>query len=106
MLEPGEAPPLHLHPDTEQIFYLIQGKGTLRIGEHGAKQFPVGPGDVVRVPPHTLHSILCESPESIIYVSVDCFVNGRPEAEPTFEAHTRNLCKDNGWDYDEVYQPK
>ena len=26
VLEPGEAPPLHVHHDTEQIFYVLEGK--------------------------------------------------------------------------------
>ena len=32
VLEPGEAPPLHKHPDTEQVFYMLQGEGELRVG--------------------------------------------------------------------------
>ncbi len=60
VLEPGEAPPLHQHDDTEQIFYIMEGSGTLTIGDP-AQQFDVKPGDVVRIPPHTLHSIKCDS---------------------------------------------
>jgi len=31
VLEPGEAPPLHKHPDTEQIFYMLEGEATIEI---------------------------------------------------------------------------
>src|SRR5690242_10392160 len=27
VLEPGEAPPLHQHDDTEQVFYVVRGTG-------------------------------------------------------------------------------
>ena len=33
VLEPGEAPPLHVHDDTEQIFYIMEGRGLLQIGD-------------------------------------------------------------------------
>ena len=32
-LAPGEAPPLHIHHDMEQIFYVLRGRGRLEIGE-------------------------------------------------------------------------
>jgi len=101
-LEPGEAVNLHIHNDLEQIFYMIQGTGVLRIGEDGSQQFPVKPGDVMRIPPHTLHSVLCDGKEPIVYLSIDCFMAGRPEAEPTWDAHVRVECAENGWDFDKV----
>ncbi len=42
-LAPGEAPPLHQHHDTEQIFYILEGHGRLEIGPEG-KPFLVNPG--------------------------------------------------------------
>ncbi|MGD0750398.1 MAG: cupin domain-containing protein [Anaerolineales bacterium] len=102
VLEPGEAVNLHIHNDLEQIFYMIQGTGVLRIGEDGSQQFPVKPGDVMRIPPHTLHSVLCDGKEPIVYLSIDCFMAGRPEAEPTWDAHVRVECAENGWDFDKV----
>lgn len=101
VLDPGEAPPLHVHHDTEQIFYVIEGAGTLQIGE-ALKSYPVQPGDVVRIPPHTFHRIRCTSEGTLRYLSVDCFVGGRPAAEPTWESHVREACKQNGWDFDQV----
>jgi len=46
VLEPGEAPPLHVHHDTEQVFYVLEGKGELYVGEERQQRFPVGVGDV------------------------------------------------------------
>ena len=101
VLEPGEAPPLHKHDDTEQIFYLIEGHGTLTIGKEG-KTFPVKTGDVVRIPPSTFHKIVAEGGMRMRYVGVDCFVGGRPAAEPTWDDHIKVLCKQNGWDFKKV----
>ena len=50
VLEPGEAPPLHAHHDTEQVFYVLSGSGELQIGAAPGERFPVGPGDLVRIP--------------------------------------------------------
>ena len=53
VLEPKEAPPLHVHDDTEQIFYVVRGAGTLYIGADNPQRFRVKVGDLVRIPPHT-----------------------------------------------------
>jgi len=101
VLEPGEAPPLHQHDDTEQIFYILSGQGRLEIGEEG-QEFSVEPGDVVRIPPATLHRIHCLGETPLRYLAVDCFLAGRPEAEPTWDDHVKTICRQQGWDYDKV----
>jgi mannose-6-phosphate isomerase-like protein (cupin superfamily) len=103
VLAPGEAPPLHQHDDTEQIFYILSGQGVLRIGVE-QKKFLVRVGDVVRIPPRTLHSIRCQGKKPLHYLAVDCFVGGRPEAEPTWDSHALVMCENNGWNYDQVVQ--
>ena len=105
VLEPGEGPPLHLHHDTEQIFYVLEGAGVLQIGD-ALRENPIGPGDVVRIPPHTLHRIECHGPAPLRYLSVDCFVGGRPAAEPTWESHVMTMCSENGWDFDSIRAKK
>jgi mannose-6-phosphate isomerase-like protein (cupin superfamily) len=104
VLEPGEAPPLHVHHDTEQIFYVIEGTGVLSIGDD--KTFPVQPGDVVRIPRSTYHRIQCNSAQPLRYLSVDCFVGGKPKEEPTWESHVRVICKQNAWDFEQVRRKK
>ena len=101
VLEPGEAPPLHVHHDTEQIFYVLAGAGALQIGETDERH-PVQPGDVVRIPPHAPHRIFCTTEQPLRYLAVDCFVDGRPKDEPTWESHVRTMCAENGWDFDQV----
>lgn len=101
-LQPGEAPPLHRHPDYEQIFYMLEGTGVLEIGEP-PERHPAQPGDLVRIPPHTAHRLVCTGPQPVRYLSVDAFVDGRASRpEPTWETHVRAMCKEYGWNFDEV----
>ena len=101
VLEPGEAPPLHQHDDTEQVFYILEGAGTLRIGSE-KQEFAVRPADVIRIPPTVLHSIQCTGTKPLRYLAIDCFVAGRPQAEPTWDSHVRVMCKREDWDYQQV----
>ncbi len=101
VLEAGESPPMHLHADTEQIFYILEGSGMLHIGGE-PQPYPVNPGDVVRIPPHTPHRIECRGSRALRYLCVDCFVGGRPENEPTWESHVRVMCAEHGWDFGKI----
>jgi mannose-6-phosphate isomerase-like protein (cupin superfamily) len=102
ILEPGEAPPLHKHDTTEQVFYMLEGEGVLTIGKEDAKTYAVKPGDIVRVPFNAYHSIRAEGNKRIRYLCVDCFGAGFVADEPTFDAHVHVMCEENGWDYDKV----
>ena len=105
ILEPGEAPPMHQHDDTEQIFYITQGKGRLEVIEAGSAEptsTAVAPGDVVRIPVSTPHRIHCEGDQPLQYIAVDCFPGGTPADEPTWDSHARANCDKLGWDYDKV----
>lgn len=98
VLEPGEAPPRHKHDDTEQVFYVLGGRGKLEVGSPPV-EVQVKAGDVVRIPVATLHRIFCEGSEPLRYLAIDCFPGGRPSAEPTWDDHVKVMCKENGWDY-------
>jgi len=103
VLEPGEAPPLHKHDDTEQVFLVTAGRGTLTTSLDGsaATREKLRAGDIARIPPSTWHSVLAEGGE-MRYLAVDCFPGGRPAAEPTWDGHVRGVCRQKGWDFDEV----
>ncbi len=103
VLKPGEAPPLHRHDDTEQIFYVLHGEGQLEIGE-ARQSYAVKPGDVVRIPPSTLHRIQCVGETTLTYLAVDCFPSGRPNAEPTWDDHVKTVCVQQGWAYGQVVE--
>jgi len=101
VLEPGQAPPLHKHDDTEQIFYVLEGKGTLTIGKE-KQNYPVKPGDMVRVPPSTFHTIKAEGENPLRYFAVDCFTPDLSLDEPTWDDHVKAICRNMDWDYNQV----
>jgi mannose-6-phosphate isomerase-like protein (cupin superfamily) len=100
VLNEGQAPPLHIHHDTEQVFFVTEGHGILTIGQE-RREFAVTTGDIVRVPVSTWHSIRAVD-GAMRYVAVDCFPGGRPSAEPTWDAHVRTVCREQKWNYDDV----
>jgi len=102
-IAPGGAPPLHQHDDTEQIFYVLEGQGGLQIGSE-KESFPVNPGDVVRIPVATPHTIHCTGTDALRYLAIDCFPAGRPDAEPTWDTHVQTVCREQGWDYNKVLE--
>jgi len=102
ILEPGEAPPLHVHEDAEQVFFILEGEAELRIGRDASETFAIGVGDFVRTPPGTWHSVRCTGASRFVYLSIDCFTAGPPAAEPTWDSHVRAMCALNGWDFDAV----
>lgn len=101
ILEPGEAPPMHKHDDTEQIFFILEGQGRLEAGTP-PESFQVKPGDTVRIPVGTWHRIHNEGTQNLRYFAVDCFPGGRPEDEPTWDIHARANCDLFKWDYAQV----
>jgi quercetin dioxygenase-like cupin family protein len=99
-VEPEKSVHHHKHDDTEQIFYMIKGTGILSIGEN-KEEHKVKPGDVIRIPVKTLHSIRTDSEVTIQYLCVDCF-GAEPPLEPTWDEHVHVVCNEKGWDYDKV----
>jgi mannose-6-phosphate isomerase-like protein (cupin superfamily) len=54
-LPPGGSTTPHHHAKTEEIYYIIEGNATMRVGDETQ---PVGPGDAIAIPPGTSHQII------------------------------------------------
>src|SRR5262245_35846803 len=54
LVAPGMKTVLHRHRATEEIYYITQGTGRMRLGPD---TFEVAPGDSVCIPPGTPHCI-------------------------------------------------
>lgn len=50
---PMTGPPLHLHHEQDDTFYVLEGTLTVQVGE---EVFDIGPGDFLSVPPETPHT--------------------------------------------------
>jgi mannose-6-phosphate isomerase-like protein (cupin superfamily) len=46
------SPPKHMHPNTNEIQYILEGSGTVWLGD---KEVPVKPGDLIIIPKGTAH---------------------------------------------------
>jgi mannose-6-phosphate isomerase-like protein (cupin superfamily) len=51
--QPGEGPPPHMHYNQEEYFFVIEGTYEMTVGEVTQT---AGPGTMVFIPPHTLHT--------------------------------------------------
>jgi mannose-6-phosphate isomerase-like protein (cupin superfamily) len=63
---PGSQQPLHRHPDHEQVYVIVRGRGTMTID---AEAQEVAAGTLVFVPPGAEHAIRNDGPELLSYVS-------------------------------------
>jgi len=98
MMAEGSANHFHRHPETEQVFHILEGAGILTIGEERS-EIPIKERDVVRIPPGTLHSVRATDARGIRYLCVDCFIGGVPAERPTWDAHIKAVCAAEGWDF-------
>ena len=53
-IAPGQATQPHYHPQTEEIYYILEGQGRMWIGQ---EYRDVGPGDAIAIPPGEPHQI-------------------------------------------------
>ena len=69
-LKPGKtAWPYHAHYVSEELFYVLEGEGTLR---HAGKEYPIRAGDFICSPadPGQPHQIINTSDKSLSYIAL------------------------------------
>jgi mannose-6-phosphate isomerase-like protein (cupin superfamily) len=57
-LPAGASTTPHYHKGTEEIYYILEGTGRMRIGD---ELRDVGPGDAIAIVPGAIHQITCTS---------------------------------------------
>jgi mannose-6-phosphate isomerase-like protein (cupin superfamily) len=62
---PGLSTTPHYHPRTEEIYYILEGTGLMRIGNETQ---PVGPGDAIAIEPGAVHTITCTGREALKFL--------------------------------------
>jgi len=75
-LEPGSTIGEHAHPDTEDLYLILEGHG---LGVLDGKRFPVGPGDLFLVKAGGSHGLINDSDGPLTFLGV-----------PTRQKDTRN----------------
>lgn len=51
---PGEGLMSHLHPESEEVYYVVRGEGTVYLGEE-RKPLPIDPDMAIYIPPGKIH---------------------------------------------------
>jgi len=62
LLRPNESSPYDVHPDMEEGFYVISGRGTARIDD---VRYPIESGDVMYVRNGSYHQFIASSDSSL-----------------------------------------
>jgi mannose-6-phosphate isomerase-like protein (cupin superfamily) len=63
---PGSEQPHHTHPESEQVYVIVKGRGLMMVGD---EEQEVGPGMLVFIPPGTPHAIRNTGSDQLLYVS-------------------------------------
>lgn len=75
VVPPGKRTyPFHCHHINEEMFFIVEGHGTVRIGD---QSFPIQPGDVIAAPPggkDTAHQIINTSDQDLRYLAVSTMI--------------------------------
>lgn len=62
-IRPGQANPLHYHPNCEELLFVQQGTGRHQLGDAWV---PLRPGTLLRVPRNARHRLVNEGNEEMI----------------------------------------
>ncbi len=62
---PGERTTPHYHPQSEEIYYILSGRGEMQLERETRA---VGPGDAIAIPPGQVHTILNPGPEPLVFL--------------------------------------
>jgi mannose-6-phosphate isomerase-like protein (cupin superfamily) len=76
----GGATVPHRHPRTEEIYYVLEGQGSMQVGDETCA---VGPGDAIAIPPGALHQI--RNAGSIVLKFLCCCAPGYEDADTVLE---------------------
>jgi len=64
-LKPGQKTTPHYHPQTEEIYYILSGKGRMHLAD---EQRDVGIGDAIAIPPGVAHQIANTGQEMLVFL--------------------------------------
>ena len=64
-IRPGRRNPLHLHPNCEELLYVISGECDHRVADEVVH---LGPGMVIRIPRGVPHYAECTGPDPLVAI--------------------------------------
>lgn len=81
---PGLDGPPHRHEQKEQIFYVISGRGLVKIG---GETFDAAPGAFFYVPAGVIHQTINQGSDRLEYFLFNAFLNADKEGHASFADH-------------------
>ena len=70
IMQPGTGHARHNHPGCEEALYVVSGQGSQMVDVDGELWSPIGPGDVVHLPPDAFHATVNTGWEPLKMVAV------------------------------------
>ena len=88
--EPGQVTPMHMHPEEDEVMYIVEGEGIVTFKGRG--NLPVKAGELVCLPSDQYHQITAgfEGRMVLIYFMTPEYGSVRPE-ERTDESAVKRL---------------
>lgn len=65
ILPPGATTHEHYHTDTDEVYYILQGRGLMRVGD---KERVVGPLDAIAIPANQRHNITNTGNDPLVFL--------------------------------------
>ena len=81
MIPPGKASLLHVHPVTEESYYILQGQARMLVGDEEAVLVP---GQAVLIPPQIPHKIVNSGATDLAFLAF-CVPAWEPACEVPLE---------------------
>ena len=76
--EPGQATPMHVHPDDDEVIFCAEGRGAITFADRD--DLPISPGSLVSLPAGLAHGIeaAADSRMVVIYTTNAGYTSMRP----------------------------
>ncbi len=71
VMEPGEANVPHVHVESEDTIFILEGEGTVRDHDRG-KELPFRAGQAIHVPPGRKHAVYADRGVGVVSVGGPC----------------------------------
>lgn len=85
---PGLIGPPHFHEHKEQVFFIVSGEGTIRMGD---QSYDVQPHALVYCPASVEHQTIVSGERALEYLLYNIFTDPRKEGCATFKEHIRKV---------------
>ena len=78
--EPGQATPMHIHPNDDEVIFCVEGRGAITF--ETLADVPISPGSLVSVPAGLTHGIkaAADSRMIVIYTTNAGYTSVRPSS--------------------------